>query len=114
MGELLQRCEATGYGAASLARLCGFANAINVSATERAVIGGPTAALTVRASVRAYRVVPTTCPEGQQYKVWKGHARLRLPQATSLISGNMGRPTGPLVTVQKRYRSDYESPALTG
>lgn len=44
MRELLQCCEATDYRAASLARLCGIANAPNVSMTERAVPGGLTAA----------------------------------------------------------------------
>lgn len=42
--QQMQRYEATGYRAASLARLCDVADALNVSVTERAVLGGPTAA----------------------------------------------------------------------
>jgi HTH-type transcriptional regulator/antitoxin HigA len=42
--QQLQRYEATGYRAASLARLCDVADALNVIVTERAVLGGPTAA----------------------------------------------------------------------
>ncbi len=40
----MQRYEATGYRAASLARLCDVAEALNVIVTERAVLGDPTAA----------------------------------------------------------------------
>ncbi len=42
--QQMQRYEATGYRAASLARLCDIAEALNVIVTERAVLGGPTAA----------------------------------------------------------------------
>lgn len=42
--QQIQRYEATGYRAASLARLCDIADALNVIVTERAVLGGPTAA----------------------------------------------------------------------
>lgn len=42
--QQMQRYEATGYRAASLARLCDVADALNVIVTERAVLGGPTAA----------------------------------------------------------------------
>ena len=42
--QQLQRYEATGYRAASLARLCDVADALNVTVTERTVLGGPTAA----------------------------------------------------------------------
>ena len=42
--QQMQRYEATGYRAASLARLCDVADALNVVVTERAVLGGPTAA----------------------------------------------------------------------
>jgi HTH-type transcriptional regulator/antitoxin HigA len=42
--QQLQRYEATGYRAASLARLCDVAEALNVTVTERAVLGGPNAA----------------------------------------------------------------------
>ena len=39
-----KRYEARGYRAASLARLCDIADTLNVIVTERAVLGGPTAA----------------------------------------------------------------------
>ena len=42
--QQLQRYEATGYRAASLARLCDVADALNVTVTERAVLRDPNAA----------------------------------------------------------------------
>jgi HTH-type transcriptional regulator/antitoxin HigA len=42
--QQMLRFEATGHRAASLARLCDVADALNVIVTERAVLGGPTAA----------------------------------------------------------------------
>lgn len=42
--QQMQRYESTGYRAASLARLCDIADALNVNVTERVVLGGSTAA----------------------------------------------------------------------
>jgi HTH-type transcriptional regulator/antitoxin HigA len=42
--QQVQRYEATGYQSASLARICDIANALNVTITERAVLGAIDAA----------------------------------------------------------------------
>ena len=42
--QQVQRYESTGYRAASLARICDVASALNVTVTERAVLGNPDAA----------------------------------------------------------------------
>jgi HTH-type transcriptional regulator/antitoxin HigA len=42
--QQVQRYESTGYRSASLARICDVANALDITVSERAVLGGPTAA----------------------------------------------------------------------
>jgi HTH-type transcriptional regulator/antitoxin HigA len=42
--QQIQRYESTGYRSASLARICDVASALDITVSERAVLGGSTAA----------------------------------------------------------------------
>lgn len=95
--QQMQRYEATGYRAASLARLCDVAEALNVIVTERAGSSRrPDRRLTTRPATSGPGAVPTTCPEQQQNRVWKGQPRSKAPRGDSpYLSGTLSLKTAP-------------------